>query len=115
MLVDLAESIFELAPVMQKRFGHARMDITRPESEQVTQQVTQQVKQLLEIMVGEMTRKQLMNAVNLKDRVNFTRSYLEPALADGLIEMTQPDSPKSPTQKYRLTITGQALHNALQE
>lgn len=30
-------------------------------------------------------------------------------------EMTQPDSPKSPTQKYRLTITGQALHNALQK
>ena len=115
LLVDLAESIFELAPVMQKRFGHARMDITRPESEQVTQQVTQQVKQLLDIMVGEMTRKQLMNVVDLKDRVNFARSYLEPALADGLIEMTQPDSHKSPTQKYRLTITGQALRNALQE
>ena len=43
LLVDLAESIFELAPVMQKRFGHARMNMTRPESEQVTQQVTQQV------------------------------------------------------------------------
>jgi hypothetical protein len=45
------------------------MDKTRSESEQVTQQV----KQLLEIMVGEMTRKQLMNALDLKDRVNFLR------------------------------------------
>jgi ATP-dependent DNA helicase RecG len=94
------------------------VDKTRPESEQVTQQViqqvTQQVKQLLEIMAGEMTRKQLMNAMDLKDRVNFARSYLEPALADGLIEMTQPDSPKSPTQKYRLTFAGQVFLEKLQ-
>jgi ATP-dependent DNA helicase RecG len=35
--------------------------------------------------------------------------YLEPALALNLIEMTQPDSPKSPTQKYRLTAKGRQL------
>ena len=119
LLVELAESIFELAPVMKKRFGQAGMDKTRRASEQVTQQViqqvTQQVKQLLEIMAGEMTRKQLMDAVALKDRVNFARNYLEPALADSLIEMTQPASPNSPTQKYRLTLAGQTLLNTRQE
>ena len=115
LLVELAESIFELAPVMQKRFGQAGMDKTRRALKQVTQQVTQQVMQLLEIMAGEMTRKQLMDAVALKDRVNFARNYLEPALADDLIEMTQPASPNSPTQKYRLTLAGQALCNTLPE
>lgn len=47
--------------------------------------------------------------LQLKDRVNFSRMYLEPALALNLIEMTQPDSPKSPTQKYRLTKKGRQL------
>jgi ATP-dependent DNA helicase RecG len=115
LLVELAESLFELAPVMKKRFDHAAIKMINPESQQVTQQVTQQVKQLLEIMVGEMTRKQLMDAVALKDRVNFARNYLEPALADDLIEMTQPASPNSPTQKYRLTLAGQTLLNTRQE
>ena len=52
---------------------------------------------------GEMSRAELMKAVKLKDRVSFSKNYLEPALENGLIEMTQPDSPKSPTQKYKIT------------
>ena len=78
---------------------------TYPE-QQVTQQVTQQVKRLLNIMDGEMSRVELMQSVNLKDRVSFSKNYLEPALDADLIEMTQPDSPKSPTQRYRLTKNG---------
>ncbi len=50
-----------------------------------------------------------MQAVNLKGRVSFSKNYLEPALSDGLIEMTQPESPRSPTQKYRLTETGRQI------
>lgn len=50
-----------------------------------------------------------MNALELKGRDNFLKKYLEPALSLGLIEMTQPDSPRSPTQKYRLTAKGKKL------
>lgn len=71
-----------------------------------TQQVTEQVNQLLKAAVGEKSRAELMAAVGLKARVNFSRNYLEPALAAGLIERTLPDSPNSPTQKYRLTPKG---------
>lgn len=71
-----------------------------------TQQVTRQVKMLLEATHAAMSRAELMDALSLKDRVNFSQKYLEPALLDGLVEMTQPDSPKSPTQKYRLTEKG---------
>jgi len=46
-----------------------------------------------------MSRSQLMQIAQLKDRVNFFRAYLEPALAEGLIEMTQPESSKSPAQQ----------------
>jgi hypothetical protein len=47
-----------------------------------------------------------MQTIGIRDRVSFSRNYLEPALSGGLVEMTQPDSPKSPTQKYRLTKQG---------
>ncbi len=53
-----------------------------------------------------MSRKALMQALHLKDPKHFRRHYLLPALEDDLIEMTQPHSPKSPTQQYRLTARG---------
>ena len=46
-----------------------------------------------------MNREQRMSVLNLKDPKYFRQRYLSPA---GLIEMTQPDSPRSLTQKYRL-------------
>lgn len=67
------------------------------------EQVTDQVKELLLACVGELSRSQLMKEVKLTDRVNFRENYLNPALEAELIEMPQPDSPRSPTQKYRLT------------
>ena len=71
-----------------------------------TPQVTPQVKKLINALTGEMTRAKLMKAAKLKDRVSFLRNYLEPALKNAFIEMTQPDSPNSPTQKYRSTEKG---------
>jgi hypothetical protein len=49
-----------------------------------------------------------MTALNLKHRPTFRRNYLNPALAAGLIAMTQPESPRSPTQKYGITPAGLA-------
>ena len=47
-----------------------------------------------------------MKALKIRDRVTFGNSYLGSALKIGLVEMTQPDSPRSPTQRYRLTAWG---------
>lgn len=63
------------------------------------EQVTHQVKTLLLACSNDLNRAELMQALGLKDRVNFREIYLQPALEQGLIEMTQPDSPRSPTQK----------------
>ncbi len=78
-------------------------------SKKVTQQVTQQVLRLLSACVGEMSRAELMKEVDIRDRVSFARNYLEPSLEKGFVEMTQPDSPNSPTQKYRLTEKGKLI------
>jgi hypothetical protein len=44
-----------------------------------------------------------MERLALQHRPTFSANYLLPALNAGLVEMTQPESPKSPTQKYRLS------------
>jgi ATP-dependent DNA helicase RecG len=64
---------------------------------------------LLSSIEGEVSRAESMQFANLKDRVSFSKNYLEPALSDGLVEMTQPDSPRSPAQKYRLTEKGKKV------
>jgi predicted transcriptional regulator len=53
-----------------------------------------------------------MKSIDLSDRSYFRRSYLDPALIENYIEMTQPDSPNSPTQKYRLTEKGRSILQA---
>lgn len=68
-----------------------------------TPQVTPQAKRLVLSLSGAMTKETLMGGVNLKDTKNFPERYLLPAISAGLVEMTQPNTPKSPTQKYRLT------------
>ena len=69
-------------------------------------QLSSQVRRLLAVIDGEMTRAALMKTLGLKDRVTFTNSYLSPCLKIGLVEMTQPGSPRSPTQRYCLTAKG---------
>jgi len=82
---------------------------------QVTPQVTPQVIRLLNVLKeGELNRGLLMEKLGLHDRKSFRQNHLQPALEQGLIEMTQPDSPKSPTQKYRLTNAGKHLLKSMQ-
>lgn len=62
--------------------------------------------------VGEQTLsvKEMMAALELKDRVNFQNLYLSPAIKDGFIKMLYPNSPKHPRQKYLLTAKGIAVY-----
>ena len=80
-----------------------------PASRTIT--LSRAVRRLVDILEGEMSRAKIMKAIGIKDRVTFADYYLAPALKLGLVEMTQPNSPRSPTQKYRLTAKGErCLH-----
>ena len=57
----------------------------------------------------EMSVRELMDKLDFKSRDKFLANYLTPALEAGYVEMTQPDSPKSPTQKYRLSEAGRKV------
>ena len=45
---------------------------------------------------------EIMERLGLSNRASFRRDYLNPALSQGVIEMTMPDKPRSRNQKYRL-------------
>ena len=78
--------------------------------EQVTEQVTEQVMRLLACFQSEpLGTKKVMESLGLLHRPTFLYQYLQPALDAKLLELTQPESPRSPTQKYRLTEKGRVI------
>ncbi len=67
------------------------------------------IKLIKTIGENEMSVKEMMLGVELKDRVSFLYNYLTPAINEGYVRMLYPDSPRHPRQKYLLTAKGQAL------
>lgn len=55
----------------------------------------------------------MMAAVGLKDRVNFLKNYLNPAIQENLLRLLYPDKPNHPKQKYLLTVKGVTLLNEM--
>ena len=61
----------------------------------------------------ELSVKEIMECIGLKDRKNVLNLYLNPAIAEGYVCLLYPDKPRHPRQKYQLTMKGMALYNEL--
>ncbi len=111
---------------LKSRFLH--VSTPDPQSELVPfgrEQVREQVKvsrisspskfvsRLIGKMSGEMTVLEMMSMLKLGGRRNFLERYLLPSIDAGLVEMTEPDSPRSPKQRYRLTSRGESTKASL--
>ena len=60
-------------------------------------------RRILELLAdGPMRPSALREAVGIKSPIHFSRYYLRPLMERGMIERTDPDSPKSPRQEYKL-------------
>ncbi len=89
---------------------------------QVTPQVTEQdkvpestaVKNLIKVLEGEMSRDELQETLQLKDREYFRTAYINEALNGGWIEMTE-NEPNHPNLKYRLTGMGMKVKEQVTE
>jgi fido (protein-threonine AMPylation protein) len=99
LLVGLHEEPKSLAPSEREQVGEQVR-------EQVNMEVPKSVARLLKVLKGEMSVLDMMVALKLGGRRNFLEKYLTPSIELGFVEMTQPNSPRSPTQKYRLTAKG---------
>ena len=67
------------------------------------------VYDLLGMMIKPMSAKEMRQFCGLKDATYFKTNIIDALIEGGLVAMTQPDSPNSPTQKYYLTESGKSL------
>ena len=107
-----ADRLAEATPFVEFMLTIIRETLdTAPASDQVSAQVSDQVKSLLKAYGPdcELTADELLRRLGLRHRPTFRKNYLNPALSSGVVEMTEPDSPRSPTQRYRLTDAGKRL------
>ena len=70
-------------------------------------------KLILAVDEKELSVKEIMDSLGLKDRKNVLNLYLNPAIDEGFVRMLYPQSPRHPRQKYLLTVKGMALFNQL--
>jgi ATP-dependent DNA helicase RecG len=84
----------------EARTGPTRDAVTGEVTGEVAGEVTGEVCKLLEVLCKRaLTRTEAQAALSLKGQANFRERYLGPALEVGLIEMTNPDKPRSSKQK----------------
>lgn len=69
----------------------------------------EKIKLLIDLVKQAALAADLMQALGQTNRTRFKKNYLTPLIEAGLVKMTQPDSPKSPTQRYVLTEEGRKL------
>jgi Fic family protein len=107
-VLAVAYSQADATPFIEFMLGSLRVAVREAVStDHVGDQVTDQVAALIRaIGSGELGSNDLMQALGLSHRPTFRNNYLNPAMEDEWIERTQPDSPRSPTQRYRLTGKG---------
>jgi ATP-dependent DNA helicase RecG len=75
-------------------------------SGQLTGVVAGEVQSRQKVLVGEMKRTDIQEALTLRHEDYFREAYLIPALTAGMIEMTIPRKPTNSKQKYRPTQKG---------
>ena len=71
------------------------------------------IRVVLALGEEQLSVKEIMVKVGLKDRENFLSNSLNPSIANGFVRLLYPDSPRHPRQKYLLTVKGLALYNEL--
>lgn len=67
------------------------------------------IGEMLQKMIEPMSAKEMREFCGKKDATYYKANVITPLIEAGLVKMTQPDSPKSPTQRYVLTEEGKKL------
>lgn len=87
--------------------------VTGQATGQVEPGISEGIKRVILVLEHEMKSADVQDALQLKHREYFRENYLEPAINEGFVEMTIPDKPNSPYQKYRLSEKGITYKNSI--
>lgn len=75
---------------------------------------TPQVLELIKAVGSQqLSVKEMMSSVGLRDRANFLKNYLKPALQENVLGLLYPNKPNHPRQKYLLTVKGMAIFHEM--
>ena len=109
---DLKRNIINKTDVMQKgfEFEENTLNIKVKEVSGVKKglrlsidKITQDQVKILKNCDNENTAAELIKILKRTNRTKFKKSILDPLIDFGFFELTIPEKPKSPKQKYRLT------------
>ena len=76
----------------------------------------QYIKDLVKVVgPNELSVKEMLSELGLKDRESFMDVYLNPAIKGKFVRLLYPNSPRHPRQKYLLTVKGLALYNDIKK
>ncbi len=95
------------AQVSEQVSEQASEQVTAQVSEQASEQATNQVtleKMILEYCTLERSYSDILNQFGYKSKGYFRKKYLNPLIQAGKLNLTAPDSPRSPMQKYYTVV-----------
>ena len=68
---------------------------------------------IMVVGLKEMSIKEMLEQLGLKNRESFMDVYLNPAIKEKYVRMLYPNTPHHPRQKYLLTAKGVVLYNEI--
>ncbi len=64
---------------------------------------------VIRLLENECGLREIATSIQHSNLTKLRKGIMASLIEAGFVELTQPDSPRSPTQKYRLTEKGRAL------
>ncbi|MBQ0081780.1 MAG: hypothetical protein KBT41_00640 [bacterium] len=72
----------------------------------------EQVRPLFVMLKEPVTAKDIRTKLGFNDSSYFKKNYLDPLIEEGIVLMTKPDKPTSPSQRYFLSEKGRLISEA---
>lgn len=96
------------APVFETDDVHTHFLAVLPVHPEFLKEESSQETKILVFCKAPKSRKEILEMLQLSNHTTNFNRHIKPMLEDGLLAMTMPDSPQSPTQQYFTTPKGTA-------
>lgn len=79
----------------------------QPTAEEFNETIPVNIQCLINALANDqLSMKDLMERMEFKHRPTFVKNFLKPALDNGFLQLSYPETPKHPKQKYLLSLKG---------